>query len=667
MPELPVPPGPSPSAPGPSGRWAPSAIALLVFLSGIALLLSMGTTAWGQDRGPVIISDGGQESSIVADRIQQVGGSNDLFIATGNVEIIQGATRLLADRVEVNQQTGAVVAQGKVVFYDGNDRIGGERVDYNLKTGTGVAYNGTTSTSPCSHRSGERMERVGEGIYEIRRGTFTTCEGDNPIWSFRFGSSTADLNDFIYGTGASFWVRNIPLVPFVPFFGTAIRRERQTGFLFPEFGSSNTKGGILKVPFYWAISDSQDLTVSVDTFTRTGIGVDGEYRYIMSERARGSASGFLIPEFLRPEQDRERLGIPFVRGLGAAKHDWLITPRLSLKVDANGTTDDQVFRQYGDKLGDRARQYAQTNVFLSQRWDTYSLTGGVSWYQDLTQPVATELQRVPDIRLFGVRQPIPGLPGFLYENSASFTNFYRVVGSGGVRMDLHPRAFYPIPVAGLFTLTPYGGGRLTYYNERATGLFFTNSGVTIETTTYDPHVRRQLEGGVDAETRAARIFDMGGWGGVSALQHLIEPRVGFAMIRGYDQKGNPEYDRVIDRIGRVTQINYSLTNRVNAKTVAPEGTEAVRWEAMRLAVTQTFDIDRAISNREPFRDMRGEFIFDPNSVLRFHADAYYNFYGLGFRQANLDLTARYRDVEVTLGSRYNAIAGANWVVGEMRA
>ena len=83
------------------------------------------------------IEAGGQEATIVADQIQQVGGANDLLIATGNVEITQGATRLLADRVELNRDTGEAVAQGKVVFFDGQDRLVGERVDYNLKTGTG--------------------------------------------------------------------------------------------------------------------------------------------------------------------------------------------------------------------------------------------------------------------------------------------------------------------------------------------------------------------------------------------------------------------------------------------------------------------------------------------------------------------------------------------------
>src|SRR6185503_10293263 len=182
--------------PSPSARCAVLAALLIsAFLSGSALSLFGAPAAWAQAvRAPVNIGDAGQESSIVADQIQQVGGPNDLLVATGNVEITQGATRLLADRVELNRDTGEVVAQGKVVFFDGQDRLVGDRVDYNLKTGTGIVYNGSTSTAPYYHLSGERMERVGEGIYEVRRGTFTTCEGDDPIWSFKFGSSTADLN-----------------------------------------------------------------------------------------------------------------------------------------------------------------------------------------------------------------------------------------------------------------------------------------------------------------------------------------------------------------------------------------------------------------------------------------------------------------------------------------
>ena len=60
-------------------------------------------------------------ATVGADQLQQVGGATDLMIAVGNVEITRGQIRLLADRVEINRDTGQAVSHGKVVFYDGPD------------------------------------------------------------------------------------------------------------------------------------------------------------------------------------------------------------------------------------------------------------------------------------------------------------------------------------------------------------------------------------------------------------------------------------------------------------------------------------------------------------------------------------------------------------------
>jgi len=61
------------------------------------------------------------------------------------------------------------------------------------------------------------------------------------------------------------------------------------------------------------------------------------------------------------------------------------------------------------------------------------------------------------------------VPGLLYEGQTSFVNFVREVGSAGVRADFHPRLYMPVPVAGLFTVTPYAGGRLTSFDIRPSG------------------------------------------------------------------------------------------------------------------------------------------------------------------------------------------------------
>src|SRR5437764_404412 len=77
-------------------------------------------------------------------------------------------------------------------------------------------------------------------------------------WSFHLGEATADLEDFVYGWNASFWAKSVPIIPYFPAFAAAIRRERQTGFLPPQLGTSTKKGFFAEIPFFWAISDSQD-------------------------------------------------------------------------------------------------------------------------------------------------------------------------------------------------------------------------------------------------------------------------------------------------------------------------------------------------------------------------------------------------------------------------
>src|SRR5881628_1635939 len=330
-----------------------SAAALL--LAGALLTGPLPSAA--QAPGSVTVRTNG-DVTILADRIEEVAPDN-LLVASGNVEVSRGTARLLADRVELNRETGDVVAQGRVIFYDGDDQLTGERVEYNVKTGTGVVYRGRILVAPTYRIAGERLERVGEGVYRVRRGIFTTCE------------------DVIYGTNASFWAKGVPLVPFFPFFAAAIRRERQTGFLPPVFGTSGRRGFFAEIPFFWAISDNQDASLGFDYFARRGVGGSADYRYILSERQRGSVGGFWVHESMQDNDDR---------GWGRLRHGWQIAPGLQFRADLSGVSDDGVLRLYEDSLQARAAQRAESNVSLTRTLQNWNFLGRVSVYQDLTTP-----------------------------------------------------------------------------------------------------------------------------------------------------------------------------------------------------------------------------------------------------------------------------------------
>jgi LPS-assembly protein len=427
-----------------------------------------------------------------------------------------------------------------------------------------------------------------------------------------------------------------------------------------------------RIPFFWAINDSQDLTLTLHTYTERGMGLDADYRYVLSRDHRGEMAGFGVSEFLHDTPD-----LPQNRGWASWRHDWQINPRLSLKVNANVTSDDLIYRDYANRLADRANQRAESDVFVTQTWDAWSLVGNVKWYQDLTTGVPIELQRVPDIRLFGIRQPVPGVPGLLFANTASFVNFLRYTGPGGIRADLHPRLFYPIPVAGLFTVTPFAGGRLTYYNQRVVGTRLVEGDITVEDAVWDPRVRRQVEFGVEAESRISRVYPTSGTGSVAAYQHVIVPRMKIIEIYGVDQKDYPQYEpgastatgidpgyerRVgIDEIGRANEVTYYFTNLLNAKTVAGPDETPVRWEMVNFTLSQTLKMS---ATSQPLKDLYADLTFRPNQRIGFHADARYNVYGLGLREANADIQLVYPRFALSVGPRFNEQASSRYLKAE---
>ncbi|HEX3176250.1 MAG TPA: LPS assembly protein LptD [Methylomirabilota bacterium] len=610
------------------------------------LLLAPGARAAAQTtppqtptaQTPVTLRTAGGDVTILADRMEQVGPDN-LVIATGNVEITRGAARLMADRVELNRATGDAVAEGRVVFYDGEDQLTGQRIEYNLKTGTGVVYQADARAEPNYRITGERMDRLGESVYQIRKGMFTTCDDDPPTWSFRFDSANADFNDYVYGRNASFWVKNIPLIPIFPFFAAAIRRERQTGFLFPKVGNSSSKGFYLETPFFWAIDESKDATISPFFYTNRGEGLSAEFRYVASETDRGRAGLFFIQETARHDASRFT---------GSIRQDWTLGNRTWLKIDLNGVSDDNVIRDYGDTLRQISSQRVESNVFATKSWDTWNLVGDLFVYQDLTTRRPTELWRLPDISLVGTRQPLDPWTGVLFQSTNSFVHFVRDVGSSGSRLDIHPELSRPIPLAGYATLTPFLGARLTAYDRTVTGTHLSRLGGVIEDTTDEPRVRRLLEAGADLETKVSRVFQTNGWWGTDALLHTIEPRVRYGWIGSEDANQLPQWTTGVDDVRNTSVVQYSLTNRVRARSVSQANTEAIRWEMFRLTLANSYD-----TLRGRVGDAFSTVIVQPTPMLKFRSDVTYDPIAHTVPTATADVTVSQPFTSGSLGIRYS--------------
>jgi LPS-assembly protein len=617
-----------------------------------ALLLGVAGRAFPQ-AAPVNVRTVAGDVTVLADRIEELGRDN-VVLATGNVEIVRGRARLTADRVEINRDTGDAVATGRVIFYDGEDRLTGDRIDYNIRSGTGVVHHARAETAPYYRLSGEQIERVGDSLYRVRRGIFTTCEDDPPAWSFRFQEATADLEDHVYGTGASFWVKNVPLIPFFPFFAAAIRRERQTGFLFPELGSSSRKGFYAEIPFYWAINESQDLTVAFDAFEARGFGGRVLYRYRLAEDHGGSVGGFFVHESEVDNDDR---------GWGSLRHEWRGAPGWRAVADVNLVSDDLVLRDYSTRLSERSLQRVDTNVFVTRSFEHWNLVGSVFSYQDFTTPRPTELRRLPELRADRVRAPVPGAPWLLFDLESSATYFQRDAGSEGARVDLHPRVSAPVRPGGLFTVTPFLGGRVTGYQQSAVARRLSNDFVTeVDVVNDDPRVRRLVEAGADVEMPVSRVYGFGRWG-IDALLHRIEPRVNYTFITGSAMNHLPLYTERIDRIKEASLVTYSVTNRILARTTSGPDSEPVRWEAVRFLVGHSVDLR---SENHTVGDVIADLIVQAPSTFRFRGEARYGVAQQEIVSGTTDFSVTVDRVTGAVGTRYDAEQRTNFLQGSVR-
>ena len=116
----------------------------------------------------------------------------------------------------------------------------------------------------------------------------------------------------------------------------AIRRERQTGFLFPVLGSSSRKGFYAEIPFFWAINESQDLTVAFHAYEARGFGGRILYRYRLAEDHGGTFGGFYVHESQVKGDDR---------GWGTFRHEWRHADGWRAVADVNYVSDDLVLRE----------------------------------------------------------------------------------------------------------------------------------------------------------------------------------------------------------------------------------------------------------------------------------------------------------------------------------
>ncbi len=561
----------------------------------------------GTDRAPI---------HVTADQLEYRDG---IYHAQGSVVVIQGPMKISADAVFLNNETGKLHAIGNVHVTDKESQMNAAEMTLDVDTKLGVLYNGRLFIKQENyHVYGTEIERRELDDYLFRDASFTACDcPEDPDWRIRSRQIRLHLDQNIVARDVVFYVGNVPIV-YLPYFTYPMKR--QTGLLVPRFGYSTRHGFKINQPFFWAISQHQDATLSFDHQGGKGDGVEIEYRYVQSKDLQGT----LETDYFYDEEKRvARWDVRY-------NHKQRLSEQVDARLDIRYINQRNNFLELSEQTSERAQQNLESNLFVAYRGDLFLAYALARYTLDLTTPNNNNtLQRLPELGMSLIEYRLGASPLYLnFDGSA--VNFWRETGFSTQRVDLYPKISWPIPLSDFATVTPWAGFRKTWYSRG-----------NLETHPLDRDI---LPIGFHLNTRYDRM-----WG---TMTHLIRPSLMYEHIdvgRQPDVLQFDDLDRLFDR----QSVTVSLTQRL-----LEDNGDGPLIEKVFSQLTESYNIHKddsgATSTGErPYSDLRWELKVKPTSFFSMEVDSFYNLDRHALSSLNTDLNFNLRSyATASFGQRY---------------
>lgn len=536
---------------------------------------------------------------------------SDSYRAQGSVQISQGGASLLADSVIYHRLSGDAVAEGGILLERGGDSLRGDRLSLNMISQQGELLNGELLIKKSNFKvRAERLQKTGAADYRMDRGTFTTCDGENPSWRFEARKVEITLEQFATARDAVFYAGDVPIF-YTPYLIFPANTERQSGLLLPKLGYSSKKGFYYDQPYYWAINPSQEATFDLEIETSRGVGMGVDYRYLRQHGSAGRFQSFGIYD----SQESQ------LRGELHQNHLELLTPNLTLASNIHFISDRDYFLDFGDLTGEYNRQLLESTVSFNRRWERYGLNGELRYTEDLEAPNNdATLQRLPTLGFIAAGEKLGPL---FFSMDSSFTNFQREIGSTGQRLQLHPRFTTYLKPAGILDISLYGG-----YQQR----LYSASGETSETGWRQ---LGQADAGGTLSLPLERVYQ-------GRLRHLLIPAIEYGYVQKRGDDDLPFFDYG-DRVLGQSAARWSFSNVVTGKFEQEGGVPHYR-DLLYLKISQGYqfsgerrDLLTLVDEGHRFTDLLLEGVATPVQGVALAFDSRYNTTDRNLSTANLAL------------------------------
>lgn len=246
----------------------------------LIFLLILSTHSYAYNTGGV---------DIEADSFE-VDENTGIITAIGNVSVKKDDMVLLTNRITYNKKDGIITIPEDFKFF--RDFISyGKGLTYNIETKKGTLEEGDIlfpASDPTKRRffSGKNITLLDKESALIGEGVATSCEGEEKDWYIKGKDLRIVAGQYLTGKHVTLNFLGVPLF-YTPYFLAPVKTERESGLLMPTFGFSGENGFLLKQPFYIVMDDSSDITTTFRLRTKNSVGLENEYRYMLSSNSSG--------------------------------------------------------------------------------------------------------------------------------------------------------------------------------------------------------------------------------------------------------------------------------------------------------------------------------------------------------------------------------------------
>ena len=208
-----------------------------------------------------------QTASLLADRIevQAAGGIR----ASGYVEVIFGTTRLTAAAISYDGRTRKLTVEGPIVLTDetGQSILLADAAELDADLRNGILEGARMILDGRLQMAAAEIARVEARFTRLARVVASSCRvcpaNPVPLWQIRADSVIHDQElSRIFFERAVLEVAGLPVFYLPRLAVPDPTQTRATGFLVPKLRSSALLGTTIEAPYFIAIGDSRDLTVT---------------------------------------------------------------------------------------------------------------------------------------------------------------------------------------------------------------------------------------------------------------------------------------------------------------------------------------------------------------------------------------------------------------------